>query len=142
MRALLIVLICRLLVIVIFKRTIPQLGFFGVVRLGSLALDLWLGSLAWDLGLGIFGLGSLVWGLRLGTSGLGSLAWDLWLCLGIFGLGSLSWDLWLGILGFGSLALDLRLGILRLGKLDPQTGGTSCWRVLVKPGWPTALPHL
>ena len=38
-----------------------------------------LGSLAWDLLLGIFGFGSLAWDLWLGISGLGSLAWDLWL---------------------------------------------------------------
>ena len=62
-----------------------------------------LGSLAWDLWLGVFGLGSLAW-----ISGLGSLAWDL--SLGISGLG-------LGISGLGSLAWDL---CGALGLRDPR----------------------
>ena len=52
-----------------------------------------LGSLAWEIWLGISGLD-----LGLGISGLGSLARDLW--LGIPGLGSLAWALGLGISDF------------------------------------------
>ena len=55
----------------------------------------------------IFSLGSLAWDLWLGIFGLRSLPWDLW--LGISGSGSLAWDLWLGISGLSSRAGEPRL---------------------------------
>ena len=84
----------------------------------SLALNLWLGVLAsdlgvglvWDLCLGIYGLGSLACNLKFGIGGFGVLgfgssAWEL--RLGIFGLETLALRLWLGIYCFGALVLDL-----------------------------------
>ncbi len=48
-----------------------------------------MGSLAWDLSLGIFRFGSFAWALSLGIFRLGSLAWDLELW--IFSLEPLAW---------------------------------------------------
>ena len=58
---------------------------------------------------------------------MGSLAWDLWLGsfgLWIFGFEILAWDLGLR---HGSLAWDLWVEIMGLGRWDPETGG-AVWR--------------
>ena len=62
---------------------------------------------------------------------MGTLAWELW--LGNFGLGTLAQELWLGNLGLGSCTWDLSLRLFRLGssakgdwarKARGKSGGT------------------
>ena len=65
-----------------------------------------------------FCLGSLVWDLWVGIFGLGSLVWDLWvgICLG---------DLWFGIFCLGSLVWYSNIGgpgIVMLGEPWPRPG--------------------
>ena len=64
---------------------------------------LWLAILAWDLGIGN------AWDLWLENSGLGSLAW--YLKLGIFGLGSWCLDLWLGRWSDAGVGIGMLRGI-------------------------------
>ena len=92
-----------------------------------------MGPLAWDLGLGIFGLrpgvGHLALVLGLWILALRSLPGDPW--LGIFVSVSLALDLRLGISGFGSLALDLHLWVFGFGSsvwdLWLGTFGLASW---------------
>ena len=72
-------------------------------------------------------MGSLAWDLWFGTFGLGSLA-------GVFGLRSLTWNLWLEIFGSGSWAWRSQAW----GILEMRPGESAQRRRGNRPGRPAA----